>query len=254
MIDETNDVNGPTAASGDVWKDDTLVATFLNGVRGGIPFAAEQLDVMLRVLSARDTPVRTFLDLGSGAGPVAAAVVSKFPDATAVLVDFSPAMLEVARSRFPDDRHVVIQADLGDPRWVEAAAGNAPFDAVVSGYAIHHLPDERKRSLYREIYDLLAPGGIFVNIEHVASPTPWIAAINDERFVDSLFAFHGRRQTGKSRAEVASEFYYRPDKAANILAPLGIQCAWLREIGFGDVDCFFKIFELAVFGGRRPST
>jgi SAM-dependent methyltransferase len=132
-------------------------------------------------------------------------------------------------------------------------AKNAPFDAIVSGYAIHHLPDERKRSLYQEIYDLLTPGGIFINIEHVASPTPWLAAINDELFVDSLFAFHGRRQTGKSRDEVATEFYYRPDKVANILAPVSDQCDWLREIGFTDVDCFFKILELAVFGGRRPA-
>ena len=38
----------------------------------------------------------------------------------------------------------------------------------------------------------------------------------------------------------------------NILAPVGDQCDWLREIGFEDVDCYFKIFELAVFGGRKP--
>ena len=38
----------------------------------------------------------------------------------------------------------------------------------------------------------------------------------------------------------------------NILAPVELQCEWLRRIGFEDVDCYFKIFELAVFGGRRP--
>jgi ubiquinone/menaquinone biosynthesis C-methylase UbiE len=253
MADDPKDANNPMETNGAVWKDGTLVKTFLEGVRGGIPFAAEQLDVMLRVLAARDAPVRTFLDLGSGAGPIAASVLSRYPDATAVLVDFSPAMLEGARSRFSDDRHLIVQADLGDAGWVDAVAKNAPFDAIVSGYAIHHLPDERKRSLYQEIYDLLTPGGIFINIEHVASPTPWLAAINDELFVDSLFAFHGRRQTGKSRDEVATEFYYRPDKVANILAPVSDQCDWLREIGFTDVDCFFKILELAVFGGRRPA-
>jgi len=30
------------------------------------------------------------------------------------------------------------------------------------------------------------------------------------------------------------------------------QLDWLRELGFADVDCFFKAFELAVFGGRKP--
>ena len=45
----------------------------------------------------------------------------------------------------------------------------------------------------------------------------------------------------------------RADKAANILAPVDDQCRWLREIGFADVDCYFKAFELALFGGRKPS-
>lgn len=44
----------------------------------------------------------------------------------------------------------------------------------------------------------------------------------------------------------------RVDEVANILAPAYVQCAWLREIGYADVDCFLKVFELAVFGGRRP--
>jgi tRNA (cmo5U34)-methyltransferase len=51
---------------------------------------------------------------------------------------------------------------------------------------------------------------------------------------------------------VARLYYDRPDKDANILAPVEEQCAWLRDIGFTDVDCYLKVFELAVFGGRRP--
>jgi hypothetical protein len=31
-----------------------------------------------------------------------------------------------------------------------------------------------------------------------------------------------------------------------------VQCQWLQEIGFGDVDCFFKLFQLALFGGQKP--
>jgi tRNA (cmo5U34)-methyltransferase len=34
-------------------------------------------------------------------------------------------------------------------------------------------------------------------------------------------------------------------------APVERQCEWLRDVGYADVDCFFKVFELAVFGGRR---
>jgi hypothetical protein len=37
--------------------------------------------------------------------------------------------------------------------------------------AIHHLEHERKRSLYRELFEVLEPGGMFANFEHVASST-----------------------------------------------------------------------------------
>jgi SAM-dependent methyltransferase len=123
---------------------------------------------------------------------------------------------------------------------------------VVSGYAIHHLPDPRKRQLYGEIFDLLKPGGLFANTEHVSSPTEWIEGISDGLFIDSFHTHHSRRGSGMSREQVAEEFLNRPDKAANILAPVELQCEWLRECGFEDVDCYFKIFELAIFGGRRP--
>jgi tRNA (cmo5U34)-methyltransferase len=66
-------------------------------------------------------------------------------------------------------------------------------------------------------------------------------------------AFHVDRGSTKRREEVADEFVHRPDKQANILAPVEHQCAWLHEIGYVDVDCHFKSFELAVFGGRRPA-
>jgi ubiquinone/menaquinone biosynthesis C-methylase UbiE len=235
----------------EVWKDDALVRTFLEGVRGGIPLAGEQFDAMIRVIAARDEPLRCFLDVGSGAGAVAAAVLGRFPDARAVLVDFSASMLDAAREQFGDE-HRLILADVGTPEWVEKVVAEGPFDAVVSGYAIHHLPDERKRTLYGEIFALLAAGGVFVNVEHVLSATPWVGEINDRLFIDSLYAHHQRLGGGKTREQVAEEYYYRPDKAANILAPVEAQCDWLREIGFADVDCYFKVFELAVFGGRKP--
>jgi hypothetical protein len=75
----------------------------------------------------------------------------------------------------------------------------------------------------------------------------------DEHFVDSLCEFHARTGSGQSREQIAREYYHRGDKAANLLAPVDDQCRWLREISFADLDCYFKAFELALFGGRRPA-
>ena len=69
--------------------------------------------------------------------------------------------------------------------------------------------------------------------------------------VDHLYAAQLKKRLGKSRDDIDRDFRLRHDKDANIVTSAAQQCAWLREIGFSDVDCYFKVFELAIFGGRR---
>ena len=238
----------------EVWKDPAVVSTFIRETRGGVPYALDQLAVMVRVIAAGQRPVRRILDVGCGSGVVTAAMLARFADAQAVLVDFSEPMLAAARTALAavDPPPRFVSADLADPAWVESLRGEAPFDAIASSYAIHHLTDARKRALYGELYGLLAPGGVFVNVEHVASAGTWGEALSDALMVDTSVAQLQSRGESTSRDEVAARFATRPDKHANILAPLETQCGWLRDIGFTDVDCFFKVMELAVFGGRKP--
>ena len=54
--------------------------------------------------------------------------------------------------------------------------------SLASSFAIHHVPDERKRVLYGEVWDRLLPGGVFCNLEHVSSPTPWL----HQRFLQAM--------------------------------------------------------------------
>jgi tRNA (cmo5U34)-methyltransferase len=236
-----------------VWQQQDLAKLFLEDVRAGIPLAFEQIDVLLRVVRHAIPKLERLLDLGCGDGILGRAVLAEYPQADGVFLDFSEHMIEAAKKKVDARRAAFIVQDLRSSDWVQSVQGRAPFDLVVSGLAIHHLPDERKRELYGEIFDLLKPGGLFLNLEHVAPRSEWAKQAFDDLFVDSLWTHHQEQGGTKTRDMVAKEWYYRPDKTENILAPVEAQNEWLRQIGFVDVDCFFKLFQLALFGGQKPT-
>jgi SAM-dependent methyltransferase len=165
------------------------------------------------------------LDLGCGDGRLTAMLLAEYPESTALLVDLSDTMLDAARTRFDgDDRVSFLQHRLDEPLPV---AG--PFDAIVSSLAIHHVTDERKQSLYAECAGLLASGGVFANLEIVASPTQEL----HDRWRDEM----GAR-----------------DDPSDKLRDLGSQLQWLDAAGLQDVDCIWKWRSLALMRGERPTT
>ena len=95
----------------------------------------------------------------------------------------------------------------------------------------------------------MRPGGLFINIEHVSSLSP----VYERAFYRSLAEGIHRVEPGNCSVEDIEARYMHPEeRAANILAPVDDQLSWLRDVGFADVDCLFKAFELAIFAGRRP--
>jgi SAM-dependent methyltransferase len=229
-----------------------VVSQFAADRRSGILGGVEQIEVLCQLLPPPPAnPV--ILDLGCGDGVLTEAVRRVWPGAHSVAVDGSSPMLEKAAQRFEGDERVkLIHADFNDPAWRDRLSVSR-FDAVVSGFAIHHSEDDRKRALYAEIFDLLGPGAPFVNVEHVASATP-----HGERLFERAFALQLTRSRGASNPDVKFEDVLREtetrlDKAANRLAPVETQLEWLREIGFEHVDCYWKHYELAVLAGYKPA-
>ena len=238
----------------DIWRKAGKAENFLEVVRGGIPLAAEQIDVLLRVVRASIGGVRKFLDIGCGDGILARAILAEHPGSHGLLLDYSPVMVESARGKMSAESGRVrfVVGDFSSPAWVDAVRDHGPFDLVVSGFAIHHQPDRRKQRLYEEVFELLEPGGLFLNLEHVASKAAIGTGVFEELFLDSLWAYHRAQGGTKSRDELAEQQAVLDDSEENLLAPVDQQCAWLGKAGFVEVDCFFKVLELALFGGVKP--
>ncbi len=204
-----------------LWSEASHASAYLEK-RASIP----QRDAGMAALSEWvPATTRRVLDLGAGDGAVLAGVLDRCPDATGVAVDFSALMLDAARATFAGDSRVeVVVHDLAEPL---PALGT--FDLVVSGFAIHHLDHDRKRALSGEIFGMLDPGGVFLNLEHVASPTE---------------ALHRDFLT---RVGMDPD----DDDPSNQLLDVETQLRWLRELGYREVDCHWKWRELALLAGIR---
>jgi len=249
------------ATNWQVWQNPEVAARFSDRRRGGLLGGDVQLETLVRLVSAAPAVAGkrgglALLDLGCGDGVLLETLLAAFPNPqTAVALDGSAAMLERAGERLAGRENVsFVLTDFNESTWTDKLPIRA-FDVIVSGFAIHHSDDERKRELYAEIFGLLAPDGVFVNVEHVASASKLGEQFFETAYAENLLRFRRDEQGEGSLTldDVLHELRTRPDKAANRLAPVEIQLGWLREAGFEDVDCYWKHFELAVLAGFRPA-
>ena len=192
-----------------------------------LPHRTEGERVLLDLISQN---ARRILDLGTGNGRTLALVKLSRPIAGGVALDFSDPMLEQAKKRFQNDKSVKIVKH--DFSFLLPASELGCFDAVVSSLAIHHLAHERKKELYREIFDLLNPGGVFCNLEHVSSPS----------------------QTAHLKFLAMIGQTVETEDPSNKLLDVETQLQWLRKIGFVDVDCYWKWLELALLVAFKPKS
>ncbi|MDY0133309.1 MAG: class I SAM-dependent methyltransferase [Desulforegulaceae bacterium] len=234
------------------WLTKELSETFSEGVRGAIPGANLQLEIIIKLISVWSPCPSTILDLGCGDGILGRMLLTKYPAAHTVFADFSEPMLEKVRKKIGDSKMAKVrQIDFATSDWINAVKAQTPFDIIVSGFAIHHQPDDRKKALYTEIYNLLKEGGIFLNLDQVRSETFAISEIFDSFFLENIRCSLPNPDQNEMMDQIEKAYY--EDKKENIPAPVDIQCQWLRDIGFQEVDCFFKTFELGLFGGKKSS-
>lgn len=185
----------------------------------------------------KDAKIRV-LDLGAGTGLLSAFIRERFPQARLRLVDITESMLERARQRLGTERTEYVVADYG----AEPITGE--WDAIVSALSIHHLQDEAKRGLFPRIHAALVSGGIFVNAEQVAGPTPELTRRYHQQWLALV------RERGATEEEIAqAEYRMQTDFCSSVEDQLG----WMRDGGFADADCWFKEGRFAVLAGSRQA-
>jgi tRNA threonylcarbamoyl adenosine modification protein (Sua5/YciO/YrdC/YwlC family) len=128
-------------------------SSYLEMIRADIP-VYEQFQA--EVATASGVGARRVLELGTGTGETAAALLDRHPGAELVGIDESSAMLGAARSRLGTDRVSLHVGRLEEP------LPEGPFDLVASALCVHHLSGAEKRDLFARVAGVLGPGGRFV--------------------------------------------------------------------------------------------
>ncbi|MHB8463803.1 MAG: class I SAM-dependent methyltransferase [Acidimicrobiales bacterium] len=212
-----DDPLSPTPVAG--WSDATQVEWYVERI-GKLEARQAGERMLADVMPA--APQRV-LDLGCGDGRLAALILAERPSVTEVVaVDRSPPMLDRARERFASDPRVEVRVwDLQEP-----LTPLGRFDLIVSGFAIHHVEDSRKKALFAEAARQLRAGGAFLNLEVVASAT-------EQRHAEFLAAI-GRPA----------------DDPEDRLVSIEDQLAWMRAAGLTNVDCLWRWRGFALLAGE----
>ncbi len=239
-----------SAEVGAAWREQDLAWSYLDRRQILLPLIEIQEQLIERLLVRYEHPIVRVLDLGCGDGAMAELVLRSSPEASAVLVDFSEPMLARVGERLDRSapgRWRAVRGDLRGPGWT-AEVPDGPYDVVVSGLAIHHLPAQRKQALYRESFELLAPGGLFLNMDFVSVEGPLEGLFDEEMYAKA--AAHASHANHHEHGDaVVDDLDSDEDQPDSLLE----QLQWLRQAGFTAAEVHFKWAEAAVFGALKPA-
>jgi len=231
-----------------IWKTDIGVSFWKSTANDRERRRAGHRLLMAELLPFGPEEPFTFVDLGAGTGAAARTILDHYPAARAILADFSPQMMAQGVTELAPyaGRYSYVEFDLtssGD--W--PAGIPVPVGAVISSLSVHHLKDDRKQSLFREIRDHLAPGGWYLNYDPIAPPDP---------VVEEAWLRAGDRRdpaAADKRAHRTAEEQFRFENHVRYMIPLEPQVGYLRAAGFEGVDVYWKELDYVIYGGRRPT-
>jgi tRNA (cmo5U34)-methyltransferase len=216
------------------------------------PNRSKMVRIALEVLPfPRTAPLRA-IDLGIGTGYFTECFLNKFPDSRALGIDGAPAMIELAKARLKssDSR---VEFVIGDFRKLQEMASDAgTVNIVFSAYALHHLSRLDKETVLRQVVELLAPGGWFVNADLIVADSPEL----ERRLQQIRIAGIVERASGADSrfADSALTRQFLADlelKEADQPLTLAEDLALLRSSGLKNVSAFWLEYRELVSGGQK---
>ena len=228
-------------------------ATYAAIAEIAVPRRREMMATLVAAIPFGGADTVRIVELGSGEGKLAEALLDTFPAATMLALDGSASMrLETTTrtARF-GARIVVRDFTLDALDWWDLMSG---ADLVVSSLCLHHLNDAKKQYLYKAVADRLSSQGALLVadvIEPMSSAARGIAADTWDRSAREQAEAIGRPDLFRTFVETGWNHFRTPDPADRPSALLH-HLVWLKQAGFSAVECVWLFAGHAVFGGFHP--
>lgn len=203
-----------------------------------VPRYPELIYNMFQYIPEKFSPKR-ILDLGCGTGNLTDQMFKKYPEAEIDALDISEEILNESRRRFnhtPNIRY--IQADF---KSLHLPPGS--YDLVMSSIAIHHIEDTEKIKLYKEVFQALSNGGIFIFADQTRG-------ITDEIYKKNISCWKEEAMKLGSTLENWDMWMAHQD-AHDFHTPVNWHFQELEKAGFRETDLLWKYLMWAVVWARK---
>lgn len=191
---------------------------------------------------------KSILDLGCGDGILTHSLLKYDETISATLIDASEDMLVKAGERLQDYKDTVyIRASFQEIMSRDIIRDR--YDFIMSSLAIHHLTTNEKQMFFKNIYSHLRSGGHFLNIDVILPPTDTLENWYLQLWNEWMEERKGLLGIDRDLFNDITRRYKEYDE--NKPDSLEFQLNALRDIGFTEVDCYYKYGVFAVYGGRK---
>lgn len=190
-----------------------------------IPDYRELVRAAAAVVDAAAPQAPAVVDLGTGTGALAAAILKVRPKARLMGIDADGAMLAAARRRLRG-RIETIEANF-------ERAAIPRCDVISASFALHHIATgRRKAALYRRAFAALRHGGLLVSADCCLASSAALQHRHREAWLAHLQRTYTRRKAeGFLRTWAREDVYFTLDREMELLRDAGfaVEVSWRRN-------------------------
>jgi ubiquinone/menaquinone biosynthesis C-methylase UbiE len=186
----------------------------------------------ISLLKYHKNKFENIVDLGAGTGLFTKVIYEMYPNANYTLIDISKDMLQIAKDRF----NGLDNFNFMEYNYVEDIPINN-CDLICSALSIHHLENNDKEKLYKNIYSKLSEDGCFVNLDQFI-----VKSKNIDDWYNSWWGDY-INNSGIKQEEIEAGLERRKlDKENTIDETIKL----LKNSGFKNVECIYKFMKFGV--------